>query len=57
MIFTNPFYFQQEKIYLRVQIARISACTTLVPKGLFRFVEESQDRELEDNANDEGVIP
>ena len=28
----------------------------MTPKGLYRFVEDSQDRELEDNANDEGEI-
>lgn len=57
LIYTNPFYFAEEKIYLRVQIARISACCTLTPKGLYRFVEDTQERELEDNANDDGEIP
>jgi radial spoke head protein 4/6 len=36
-IFTNPFYDNTEKVYLRAQIARIAHSTTLVPKGLFRF--------------------
>ena len=36
-IFTNPFYFNTEKVYLRAQIARISHSTTLVPKGLHKF--------------------
>ena len=36
-IFTNPFYFETEKTYLRAQIARITQSTTLVPKGLYKF--------------------
>lgn len=40
-IFTNPFYFQKEKVYLRAQIARITASTTLTPAGLYEFEEES----------------
>lgn len=27
-----------------------------MPKGLFKFVEDSQDRDIEDNANEEGEI-
>lgn len=54
-IYTNPFYFGTEKIYLRSQIARITQSTNLVPKGLYRFQEEN-DREVEDNAPEEGEI-
>ena len=54
-IYTNPFYFDSEKIYLRGQIARINASCTLAPKGLHRFVEEST-RDIEDNTPEEGEI-
>ena len=36
-IFTNPFFFGQEKHYLRAQISRITHSTTLYPKGLYRM--------------------
>ena len=55
-IYTNPFYFQTEKTYLRAQIARISASTTLNFKGLYKFVEESNDREIESNVPEEGEL-
>jgi len=54
-IYTNPFYFETEKVYLRAQISRIAFSTTLVPKGLFRFQEEN-DREIEENTPEEGEI-
>ena len=54
-IYTNPFYFDTEKTYLRAQIARIYQSTTLVPKGLHRFQEEN-NREIEDNAPEEGEL-
>ena len=54
-IYTNPFFFETEKFYLRAQIARISLSTTLCPKGLFRTVEESV-RDIEDNTPEEGEI-
>jgi len=47
-IYTNPFFFGQEKHYLRAQIARISHSTTLLPDGLWRKVEDN-DREIEEN--------
>ena len=47
-IYTNPFFFGQEKHYLRAQIARISHSTTLLPSGLWRKVEDN-DREIEEN--------
>ena len=55
-IFTNPFYEEGEKVYLRAQIARINAATGIVPKGLHRFVEDST-RDIEDNNNEEGEAP
>ena len=58
-IFTNPFYFQKEKVYLRAQIARITASTTLTPSGLYEFEEEST-REIKAKEGDEEkplVIP
>ena len=55
-IYTNPFYFETEKVLLRAQISRITNSTTLVPKGLYRFVEETKEREIEDNAPEEGEI-
>lgn len=55
-IYTNPFYFETEKVFLRAQISRITNSTTLVPKGLYRFVEETKEREIEDNAPEEGEI-
>lgn len=55
-IFTNPFYFDREAVYLRAQIARITQSTTLIPKTLYRFVEETNEREIEVNAPEEGEI-
>lgn len=55
-IMTNPFFFATEKFYLRAQIARISHSTSLVPKGYYRMVEES-NVEIEENTPEEGPIP
>ena len=52
-IYTNPFFFGQEKVYLRAQIARITQSTALIPKGVQRTVEDN-DRETEENAPEEG---
>jgi len=52
-IFTNPFYFDKESVYLRAQIARINASTTIVPVSLYRFVPEST-REIEEFVPEEG---
>ena len=54
-IITNPFYFKTEKEYLRAVIARISFSTTLIPKGVYRTVEDNQN-EIEENANDDGQV-
>ena len=42
-IFTNPFYFQTEKTYLRAQIARIASSTTLAAVSEFKIDEDSKD--------------
>lgn len=55
-IVTNPFYFKTEKEYLRSTIARISFSTTLVPKGVYRLVEDNPN-DIEENVPDEGPIP
>jgi hypothetical protein len=54
-IYTNPFFFATEKVYLRAQIGRIHFSSSLVPKGHYRFKEEST-REIEDNAPEEGEM-
>lgn len=56
VITTNPFFFKKESFYLRAQIARIHHSTLLVPKRVYRFVEESTT-EIEENVPDEGPIP
>lgn len=53
-IYTNPFYFEKELVYLRAQIARITASTTLVPKTIYKFVDESNEREIEEFVPEEG---
>ena len=45
-IVTNPFYFRQEKHYLRAQIARIHHGTKLVPVGRHKIVEREEKSEL-----------
>ena len=52
-IFTNPFYYDTEKVYLRAQIARITAHAVLVPKGVYKLNEENP-REIEENVPEEG---
>lgn len=54
-IYTNPFFFGQEKHYLRAQIARISHSTTLAPNGMWRLVED-EPREIEENTPEEGDL-
>ena len=59
-IYTNPFFFQTEKTYLRAQIARITQSTTLVPIGLYKFQEETDEREITENVPEDaeaGAIP
>jgi hypothetical protein len=55
-IVTNPFYFKKEKHLLRSAIARITFSTTLVPKGVYRTVEDNAN-EIEENTPEEGPIP
>ena len=52
---TNPFFFGQERHYLRAQISRIIHSTTLFPKGIMRKVEE-EDRKIEQNDPEEGDL-
>jgi hypothetical protein len=52
-IYTNPYFFGQEKHYLRAQISRIIHSTTLFPKGLMRKVED-EERKIEPNEPEEG---
>ena len=54
-IFTNPYFFGEERHYLRAQIARISHSTQLTARVLWRTKEESK-REIEENAPEEGEI-
>merc|ERR1712205_195058 len=57
-IFTNPFFEGTEKVYLRAQIARVSMSTTLIPKGLYKPVEDSETREIEaiEPEDDNGIV-
>jgi hypothetical protein len=54
-IITNPFFFKTEREHLRATIARISFSTTLVPRNIYRMVEESTD--IEENRDDDDNIP
>lgn len=53
-IITNPYFFGQEKHYLRAQIARITHSTTIMPKGLHKLTEDNPKEieaiEFEDEA-------
>mmetsp|Transcript_13608 Transcript_13608/g.15256 ORF Transcript_13608/g.15256 Transcript_13608/m.15256 type:complete len:391 (+) Transcript_13608:311-1483(+) len=40
-IITNPFFFGEEKYYLRAQISRITHSTTIMPGGLHKLTEDS----------------
>jgi radial spoke head protein 4A len=40
-IITNPFFFGQEKHYLRAQISRITQSTSIMPSGLHKLQEEN----------------
>lgn len=52
-IITNPFFHGKEKHYLRAQIARIHHGTTLIPKGLYRTVEDDAKEIEVDEPEDE----
>ena len=52
-IFTNPFFFGREKHYLRAQISRIIQSTTIVPKGIYKLVEDN-NKEIEEDPGAEG---
>lgn len=52
-IITNPFFFGQEKHYLRAQIARISHGTTVIPRGMYKLGEADEgEPQLEIEAKD-----
>ena len=55
-IYTNPYFFGQEKHYLRAQISRITHSTTLFPKGLYKISEEEDTRKIEPNEPEEGEL-
>lgn len=57
-IFTNPFFFGQEKHYLRAQISRITHSTAVFPNGLWRVIKEDEKdtAEIEENTPEEGEI-
>lgn len=56
-IYTNPFFeAKAEKFYLRAQIARIQQATTLTTKGRFKEVEDSENREIEEDVPEEGPV-
>lgn len=56
-IFTNPYFFGQEKHYLRAQLSRISHSTSLYPKGQYRKPEEDETgRAVERNDPEEGEL-
>ena len=40
-IITNPFFFGEERYYLRAQIARITHSTTIMPGGLHKLTEDN----------------
>ena len=46
-IITNPFYFRQEKHYLRAQISRIHHATKLVPIARHKVTERGEDEKSE----------
>jgi len=60
-IVTNPFYFRQEKHFLRAQISRIHHATKLVPIGRHRVTEREeaseQPMEVEPNQPEDAEQP
>lgn len=56
-IYTNPYFFGQEKHYLRAQISRIVHSTTLYPKGLKRLDEEGKVEANEPDGDDPLPVP
>ena len=45
-IVTNPFYFRQEKHYLRAQISRIHHASKLVPAGRYRVTDRGEEKSV-----------
>lgn len=60
-IYTNPFFFGNEKLYLRAQIARISHSTTLAARGVWKVGEPEEEgvpsREIEENVPEDAEAP
>ena len=55
-IYTNPFYFQSEKVYLRAQIARITCSTTLAAGSEYKIDEDSKEI-VQDNGEEDNPKP
>ena len=55
-IITNPFFKEKENKLLRAQIARISASTTLLPKGVKKVVVEGEGDEAVETREVEAVM-
>jgi len=55
-VVSNPSFVGKEKELLRAQIARMTLATTLVPKGLFKKVEDNE-REIADAPEEEKKMP
>ena len=55
-LFSNPFFFKTEAVYLRAQIARICHSTTLVPRHVMRLQEDSTT-EVEENQPEDQDLP
>lgn len=57
-IYTNPYYFDKEKVYLRAQIGRINHSTQLTAKTLYKLDPENP-REIVENVaeGDDAPIP
>jgi len=57
-IYTNPFYFEKENVFLRAQIARVSCSTTLTAKSLFKLDAENAREIVKNEAEgDDAPIP
>lgn len=61
-VFTNPYFFGKEEVYLRAQIARISHSTQLCPRSGYRFDNPEEEPraivpDLDDDTGALKVIP
>lgn len=55
-IITNPFFKEKERNLLRAQIARITASTTLLPKGVKKVIIEGEGDEAVETREVEPVM-